>query len=133
MFSSIQCAARWMDWQNGLTHWIIALGDQPQVRLETLLRLLRLASAHPDKVCQLARHGRPRHPVLLPAIDFQRLRDCKEESLKQFLQNLPCERVLQESDDPGLDFDLDLPSDYEKAVRCFLTQDNACASEELLK
>src|SRR5437016_1251765 len=34
MFSSIQCAARWRGWKSELTHWAIALGDQPHVRPE---------------------------------------------------------------------------------------------------
>ena len=32
MFSSVQCAAQWAGWQQGLTHWAIVLGDQPLVR-----------------------------------------------------------------------------------------------------
>src|SRR6267143_6254739 len=32
MFSSIQCAARRPGWKMSLTHWALALGDQPHLR-----------------------------------------------------------------------------------------------------
>jgi len=120
MFSSIQCAARWHGWVKSISHWAIALGDQPQVRVETFVALLRLAATHPQKLCQLTRNGRPRHPVLLPAAAFQSLRVSSHENLKQFLASLPLEHALEESGDPGLDLDLDRPPDYESAVRTFL-------------
>src|SRR5262245_31955866 len=31
MFSSIRCAAEWSGWRDGLTHWVIVLGDQPHL------------------------------------------------------------------------------------------------------
>ena len=125
MFSSIQCAARWHGWFGSISHWAIALGDQPQVRVETFVALLRLAATHPQKLCQLTRNGRPRHPVLLPAAAFQSLRVSSHENLKQFLASLPLERALEESGDPGLDLDLDRPPDYESAVRTFLHAETA--------
>jgi len=119
MFSSIQCAAAWREWNSALTHWFIVLGDQPHLRLETLRTLLGLAAAHPEKICQPSRRGRPRHPVVLPKAIFERLKDSREETLKQFLQNNPSAVTLREMDDCGLDFDMDTPADYEKALRLF--------------
>jgi molybdenum cofactor cytidylyltransferase len=119
MFSSIQCAAQWPDWLETLTHFVIALGDQPHLQAGTLASLLDLAARHPRKICQLTRHGRPRHPVLLPRTDFQRLGESAHETLKQFLQSSPAELIVQESDDAGLDLDLDTPADYEKALKLF--------------
>ncbi len=117
MFSSIQCAARWSGWTPELSHWVIALGDQPHLRVETLLALLGLGAAHPEAVCQLSRKGRPRHPVLLPAQAFQSLGVSTHESLKQFLHSAAVEFALEESEDAGLDLDMDEPADYVKAVR----------------
>jgi len=119
MFSSIQCAARWPGWKPSLRHWVIALGDQPHLRPETLRALLRLGTAHPESVCQLSRHGRPRHPVLLPAVAFQQLGNSTHANLKEFLKNLSLDFVQEESDDSGLDLDIDHPADYDKAVRLF--------------
>jgi molybdenum cofactor cytidylyltransferase len=117
MFSSILCAARWTGWDVELTHWAIALGDQPHLRSDTLSALLQFAARHPTSICQPGRHGRPRHPVLLPKADFAQLRDSRHIHLKQFLQESAPRVQLCELDDAGLDLDLDDPSDYEAALK----------------
>ena len=119
MFGSIQCAARWSGWLPNLTHWIIALGDQPHLQRATLCALLEFAAAHPRTICQPSRNGRPRHPVVLPAAAFEQLRDTAFPNLKAFLQAKIAETALRESDDPGLDFDIDEPADYERAIQLF--------------
>jgi len=119
MLSSIQCAAAWGGWNFGLTHWIIVLGDQPHLRQATLLELIEFTASRPDKVCQPSRRGRPRHPVVLPKVIFERLKDSREETLKQFLRNHASSVAARELDDPGLDLDLDTPSDYQEAIHCF--------------
>jgi molybdenum cofactor cytidylyltransferase len=53
MFSSVRCAARWNGWLPELTHWIITLGDQPQVRFETLQTLLKFGAVHREKFASL--------------------------------------------------------------------------------
>jgi len=117
MFSSIQCAARWDGWPGGLTHWAISLGDQPLVRPDTLERLLAFATVHPDAVCQPARFGRGRHPVLLPSRIFKQLRESAVADFKQFLLETGTPPTRCEMDDAGLDLDLDAPADYETALR----------------
>lgn len=117
MFGSIQCAARWRGWTTELTHWVITLGDQPQVRIGTLRALLDLGKGNPGHVCQPARNNRARHPVLLPGAVFRQLQDAPEKHLKQFLLNRAHLRVLGEMDDSGLDFDLDEPEDYARALQ----------------
>src|SRR5437762_527399 len=72
---------------------------------------------HPEKICQPGWRGRPRHPVVLPKAIFEQLKDSREETLKQFLQNNASAVALREMDDPGLDFDMDTPADYEKALQ----------------
>lgn len=119
MFSSIQCAASWQGWNKGLTHWAVVLGDQPHLRRETLETVLAFAFAHPEQVCQPARHGRPRHPVLLPKPVFARLGESTASDLKQFLACFSS--ALCEIDDPGLDLDMDRPEDYQRAVKMFTT------------
>ena len=116
MFSSIQCAARWLDWKPGLTHWAITLGDQPQVREETLLALLDFARVNENKICQPRRSGRGRHPVVLPTFVFDALKNVSAEDLKQFLKIFSGDMAGFESDDAGLDLDLDTPEDYQRAM-----------------
>jgi|SRR6185503_4115433 molybdenum cofactor cytidylyltransferase len=117
MMSSIRCAAAWPDWNSEVSHFLLTLGDQPHVQTVTLSSLLDFAKAHPGKVCQPARNGRPRHPVLFPDEVFRQLATTSAENLKQFLLGLPDHRATFESDDTGLDFDLDEPADYERALR----------------
>jgi hypothetical protein len=54
---------------------------------------------------------------LLPAKVFRELRDATEEHLKQYLLNRASQRALCEMPDAGLDFDLDQPEDYERALK----------------
>jgi molybdenum cofactor cytidylyltransferase len=117
MMSSIRCAAEWPGWRNDLSQFLLTLGDQPLVQASTFHSLLDFAGAHPGQVCQPARGGRPRHPVLFPREIFLQLATTPAENLKQFLLGIPERRATFESDDAGLDFDLDEPADYERALR----------------
>jgi CTP:molybdopterin cytidylyltransferase MocA len=120
MFGSIRCAAQWQGWENGLTHWVITLGDQPHLRLETLQTLLRFSAVHPDQVCQPRRLDRLRHPVVLPRRFFLQLGETRAGTLKDFLKSIPEDVSGCEIDDAGLDFDIDTPADYERALSDFL-------------
>ena len=123
MFSSIQCAANWSGWQPALTHWAITLGDQPHVREATLRALVDFAASHANRICQPLRGGRPRHPVMLPASAFRALQRTPFDNLKQFLQPRSAEQAGWESDDPGLDLDIDVPADYERALQLARNRD----------
>jgi CTP:molybdopterin cytidylyltransferase MocA len=117
MFSSVQCAARWDGWKPEVTHFVITLGDQPHVGIETLKVIINFAAQNPRHVCQLSRHGRPRHPVILPKGSFLELAGAKEPNLKEFLRARESQRRLLESADASLDVDIDTPEDYEKALQ----------------
>jgi len=120
MFSSIQCAARWTGWNATLTHWAIALGDQPHLSLETLRAIANFSALNPDCVCQPAFGGRPRHPVLLPRKMLEQLTGSTCATLKNFLAAGEMIRLWVELPDAGLDLDLDTPADYERAKRAFI-------------
>jgi len=115
MFSSIQCAAQWTAWNTTITHWVIALGDQPHLRSDTLKRLVETVQKEPRAVWQPARNGRPRHPVVLPKSAFERLGTFGASDLKEFLNSAPETRRTVEMNDEGLDLDIDTPEDYERA------------------
>jgi len=117
MFSSIQCAAQWPNWNPILNHWVIALGDQPHLRDTTLQQLVEVARQHPNDICQPARGGRARHPVVLPESVFHRIPATTAGNLKEFLSSVPEARRNIEIDDPGLDLDIDTPEDYERAKK----------------
>ena len=115
MFSSVQCAARWDGWNEDVTQLAITLGDQPQVRIQTLKAVIEFAKDNPDAICQPARKGRGRHPLIMPRKFFFELARAKEATLKEFLQAREGTRKLLEVDDDGLDLDLDTMADYDKA------------------
>ena len=117
MFSSIQCAAQWTGWNTEVTHWALALGDQPHLLSKTLRGVLEEATRYPNFICQPSRNQRPRHPVVFPAPVWKQLAEARCDSLKNFLADSIVPRRLVEMDDPGLDLDIDDPSDYQKAMK----------------
>lgn len=119
MFSSILCAANWGGWRGDLKSFAIALGDQPQLRLEMLRDLVTFHSEHSDAVCQPAFQGRGRHPVLLPREVFNQLNRTDAETLKDFLKLIPRSAVQYPVDDAALSLDLDTPEDYIEAMTHF--------------
>jgi molybdenum cofactor cytidylyltransferase len=116
MFSSVQCAAMWESWKKEITHFVITLGDQPQVESGTLKVIMNFVTANPEHICQLSRNGRPRHPVVLPRKYFLELGTAKESNLKEFLRARESQRRLLESADDALDVDIDTPEDYQRAL-----------------
>ncbi|MDB6023320.1 MAG: uncharacterized protein JWQ04_3177, partial [Pedosphaera sp.] len=122
MFSSVQCAARWKGWHPTLTHWAVALGDQPHLQPATLQSLVGFAKQHPEKICQPSRSGHPRHPVLFPRSPFKTLARSRSKTLKDFLEKDSAITRVIELNDAGLDHDLDHPSDYEAALKLFPPQ-----------
>lgn len=119
MFSSIQCAAQWADWADSVTHWAITLGDQPHVGTATLRAVINHAGRNRGLIGQPSYQGRPRHPVILPRMDWRELAGATEATLKEFLMTRQSRRSLIEIADPALDCDIDTPADYEEAVRRF--------------
>jgi molybdenum cofactor cytidylyltransferase len=117
MFSSIQCAARWPDWNAAVTHWAIALGDQPHLANETFGALEKFSAQNLEFICQPARNGRARHPVFLPKQIFQQLAASPHATLKEFLDAYRDATRLLELPDAGIDWDLDTPADYESITR----------------
>lgn len=117
MFSSVQCAARWQGWEfSSLSHVAIALGDQPQLRDETLRLLLAFCASHSDRIC-LPRHaGHRRHPVILPVPYLKHLAQASQTNLRDFLDAVQPRTSILNSDDPSLDLDLDRPEDYQRAL-----------------
>jgi molybdenum cofactor cytidylyltransferase len=114
MFSSIRCAANWEGWKPDLTHWIITLGDQPHLKPATLQTLLEFSARNPEKICQPMRGERRKHPVFFPERFFRELKSSKAGDLKLFIQEHAGNLSGFESDDAGLDLDMDTPEDYER-------------------
>jgi CTP:molybdopterin cytidylyltransferase MocA len=117
MFSSVRCAAEWSSWNPALTHWVISLGDQPHLRDTTLAALIDAARAEPQCVWQPVYQGRRRHPVVLPKRSFMDLARTRATDLKSFLESSSVARRALDSDDAGLEIDIDTPDDYARAKK----------------
>ena len=115
MSSSIRCAAAVVAERPEPGHWVIALGDQPHLRRDTLRQLLAFAGAHPDAICQPAAAGRPAHPVVLPRAALLEFGRSPDAMLREFLARHAAERQFLETGDSSLELDLDRPEDYERA------------------
>ena len=116
MFGSVKCAARWDGWDPGISHWLIALGDQPHLPGSSLEALREFARAHPEHVCQPSRLGKPRHPLFLPRAIFQEIPRSPAAHLKEFLEGQPAPAALFEINNPLFDLDLDTPEDYARVA-----------------
>ena len=114
MFSSIVCAAKWKGWDARVTAWVISLGDQPHLQMETLRTVLLFHARHPDAVCQPFFEKHRRHPVLLPRDAFLALRKTHASNLHEYLQRSNFKRMECSIEDSGLSLDLDYPEDYNR-------------------
>jgi molybdenum cofactor cytidylyltransferase len=115
MFSSIQTAAGWGGWKKDLSHFVLLLGDQPHLSESTLEAVLRRAKENAGSIVQPSFNNKPKHPVVLPAGEFRALAVRRCATLRDFLSERKTARI--EVNDPGLDLDLDYPSEYEAARR----------------
>ncbi|HEX5398383.1 MAG TPA: NTP transferase domain-containing protein, partial [Verrucomicrobiae bacterium] len=115
MFSSLICAANWSGWNEKISSWAVALGDQPHLRSDTLRPLLEFHAAHADAVCQPQFGDHARHPVILPRAAFAQLKNTRAETLKEFLKLVACSKARVAVNDAGLALDLDTPEDYRQA------------------
>jgi CTP:molybdopterin cytidylyltransferase MocA len=114
MFSSILCAANWRGWRPAISHWAVALGDQPQLKTETLRAVMNFSAQNPAAICQPTTDGSARHPVIMPRSAFDELKTTIAPTLKDFLSQSATSRAQCRVADDGLLLDLDTPEDYRR-------------------
>lgn len=117
MLGSIRCAASWKGWLPSITHFAIALGDQPQLQTETLKVLMGRSQSDPRRIFLPTWNGRRGHPVLLPKRKLALLVARPVETLRDFLQDQSDWVTDCAVNDPGLLLDVDRPEDYDAALR----------------
>ena len=100
-----------------LTHLVIALGDQPHVRAETLRELRHACEAAPGKIVRVVFQDKPGHPLALPANVLAELSVTSSETLRDFLRLKEIPACDLTSRDSGVLLDLDTPDDYARASR----------------
>jgi molybdenum cofactor cytidylyltransferase len=114
MFSSILCAANWHGWRPEISHWVVALGDQPQLKTETLRAVINFSTQNFSAICQPTTGDGGRHPVILPGAAFDELKTTIAPTLKDFLSQSAAPRAQCRVADDGLLLDLDTPEDYRR-------------------
>jgi CTP:molybdopterin cytidylyltransferase MocA len=114
MFSSLQAVSRWTGWLSALTHWIIALGDQPHIQISTLRLLLDAARKNPTRICQPTFHGDAGHPIILPASNFRELSQTDIPDLRTYIRTHEALRLRLAVEDAGVSEDLNTPEDYAR-------------------
>jgi molybdenum cofactor cytidylyltransferase len=95
---------------------LVHLGDHPMVRAETFQAIVDSYN-ETGKSIVIARHdGHRGHPVVFDRELFAELQSCPEEEGARHVVNADASRVAYvDADDPGINLDLDTPSDLVRA------------------
>jgi len=113
MLSSTQVGLRALGEE--VTGALLCLGDQPQMRPETVKLILRRAEdAGVERVLVPSYRMRAGHPILLPRATWDRVLSA-ERSLRDCLQGMRREITYVEVDTASVLADLDTPEEYERA------------------
>ena len=88
---------------------LFMVGDQPMLKTERLLQMLRTAEEYPDSIIALSQNGVAGNPVLFPAEFFEELRALRgDRGGKMIMQKYPSRQKLIEADREEL-LDVDTP------------------------
>jgi len=117
MMGSVVTAACRAEQDPALSHLVIALGDQPHLRPETLRAFLHLCTDSPGKLVRVVHEGKPGHPLALPAGLFADLSTTSCATLRDFLGQQEIPVVDLTTHDSGVLFDMDTPDDYTRSSR----------------
>jgi molybdenum cofactor cytidylyltransferase len=95
---------------------LVHLGDYPMVRVETFQAMVD-SYDETGRPIVIARHnGQRGHPVIFDRAMFSELQSAPEEEGARHVVNADASRVAYiDADDPGINLDLDTPSDLERA------------------
>jgi CTP:molybdopterin cytidylyltransferase MocA len=121
MLSSVQAGVRAV--AGKCDAFLVALGDHPLVRPETVALLLGAAWVTGAGVVKPVYRGRGGHPVLIDS----RLADAilglpPEATLKTFMQSVSGRTAELVVDDPGVVMDVDTPEDYRAAEQLYFSR-----------
>jgi molybdenum cofactor cytidylyltransferase len=117
MMGSVVTAARHALSDLSLTHLVVAPGDQPHLRTETLREILRACETAPGKIVRVVFQDKPGHPLALPANVLRELSTTSSETLRDFLRLKEIAVCDLTSRDSGVLLDVDTPDDYARASR----------------
>lgn len=125
MISSIKAGIAALPCQSSA--FLIALGDHPLVRAETIRQMI---DQLPDSgILQPIHRGRGGHPVLISADQSQQILQLPSSAtLKTWMAENQSRIVELETDDPGILIDVDTPREYHRVLEICRTN----AAQEFL-
>ena len=95
---------------------LVHLGDHPMVRAETFQAMVDCYHETGTPIVIARHNGHRGHPVIFDRELFAELQSCPEEEGARHVVNADPTRVAYiDSDDPGINLDLDTPSDLARA------------------
>ncbi len=117
MMGSVVTAAGRAVQDPSLTHLVIALGDQPHLRPETLQNLLLACKTSPETIIRMIFNDKPGHPIALPSQLLPDLTQTTAATLRDFLGLQKTPILDLTCDDSGVLLDMDTPDDYVRAIQ----------------
>jgi len=117
MMGSVMTAARRAAADGSVNLLIVALGDHPHLRTETLRDLVRACDIAPGKMVRVLHRGTAGHPIALPSSVLAELGETSCATLRDFLGLLKSPVLDLTCDDSGVLMDIDTPDDYVRAIR----------------
>ncbi|MGA8643542.1 nucleotidyltransferase family protein [Candidatus Binatus sp.] len=95
---------------------LVHLGDHPMVRAETFRTLVDSYNQTGQPIAIARYEGHRGHPVIFDRAIFAELQSAPEEEGARHVVNADASRVVYvDMDDPGINLDLDTPSDLARA------------------
>ena len=95
---------------------IVHLGDHPMVRVETFRAIVDSYNRTGKPIVIARNDGRRGHPVVFDRVLFAEILSAPEKEGARYVVNADASRVFYvDLDDPGINLDLDTPSDLARA------------------
>jgi molybdenum cofactor cytidylyltransferase len=112
MITSLQVGLKTVE-DLGATAALMALGDQPQIQIETVKRVIRAHHSDPDRLIIPSYQMRRGHPWIIPQRFWQELCNLDpEQTMRSFLNGHEKDIIYTVVDTASIHADLDTPEDY---------------------
>ncbi len=95
---------------------LVQLGDHPMVKVETFRAIVDSYNRIGKPIVIARNDGRRGHPVIFGRAIFAEIQSAPEEEGARYVVNADASRIAYvDTDDPGVNLDLDTPSDLARA------------------
>ena len=128
MLSSIQIGLKMV--KNTCKSVLIALGDQPQIQIQTIEKLVEELTIHESCIVIPSFNMRRGHPWLIPSDLFEELLKLDSSSTaRDFLNHFQSSIRYVDIDNDSILKDIDTPGEYQQAIVAFESEFNPDTQE----